>query len=123
MARDYTPTTKPFREALAELLRDNDYTTQTGNVNWHAFAAELDDIGYEALRKSLAGTRTVTPHIMEACARALRIKPEHFAEYRIWQAGRDFDVREVGYEQALANLERWSATAAAEKKARSRRAR
>jgi hypothetical protein len=120
MGRFDTPTTKPFKDALAELLRENDFTTQTGNVNWHAFSRELDGIGYEALRKALAGGRNVTPHIMETVARALRIKPEYFVEYRAHLAAHDFDVKEVGFDQVLANLERWSATAATAKKRRRR---
>jgi len=117
------PATKPFKDALAELLRENDYTTQTGNVNWHAFARELaPEIHYESLRKALAGTRTVTPHIMEECARVLRIKPEHFVEYRAYRVAEDFDVKKVGFEQVLANLETWSReTAASKPKRRSRR--
>ncbi len=118
MARHDAPNTKPFNEALAELLREHDYTTQTGNVNWHAFAAELDGLHYETLRKVLTGQRSVTPHVMEECARVLRIKPDHFAEYRILDAQRQFDVREVGFEQALANLQQYAHDAQAARKRR-----
>ena len=101
-------TDRPFGQALADLLREADFTTSSGNVNWHAFARELDGFSYEALRLVIAGKRTVTPALMEECARALKVKPEHFAEYRIYLARRQFDVREVGFEQALANLEQWA---------------
>jgi len=104
------PTRKPFGQALAELLRESDYTTNTGNVNWRAFARELDGIHYETLRKAVAGERTATPHIIEEVARALRIRPDYFVEYRLWQVQRLFDVREVGFERALENFERWAQT-------------
>ncbi len=97
-------TNKPFGAALADLLREHDYTTQTGNVNWNAFASVLE-IDYETLRKAVAGIRPPTPYVLEDVARALAIKPEHFAEYRMHQAARRFDPREVGFEQALKNVE------------------
>jgi hypothetical protein len=126
MARFDTPTTKPFTEALAELLREHDFTTQTGNVNWHAFARELEGIHYETLRKVLAGQRTVTPHVMEEVSRALRIKPSYFVEWRAIEAARDFDVGSIGFDQVLANLDTWAKQQAAKnagaKKAGRRRA-
>lgn len=100
--------TRPFAEALGELLRENDYTTQTGNVNWHGFARELEDVHYETLRKALTGERGVSQHMMEECARVLRVKPEYFVEWRIAEAARAFDVREVGFDAALENLETWA---------------
>lgn len=102
------PTDKPFGAALADLLREADYTTSSGNVNWHAFSRELNDVHYETLRKVVSGERTATPGVIEEVARALRVKPEHFAEYRLALARRQFDVREVGFDQALSNLEKWA---------------
>jgi hypothetical protein len=109
----FDSTTKPFNQALAELLREHDYVTQTGNVNWHSFAAELNDLHYETLRKVLTGQRSVTRHVMEECARVLRIKPDYFVEWRLIDAARDFDVNELGFEQVLANLDQWSKVQAA----------
>lgn len=116
------PTTKPFKQALAELLREHDYTTQTGNVNWHAFARDLEGVHYETLRKALADKRNVTKRIMEECARVLRVKPEHFVEYRALEVAELFDVRTVGFDAVLANLDAWAQSAAANKKPRRRRA-
>src|SRR5690348_14087183 len=116
MGRFDTPTDKPFRDALADLLREHDFTTQTGNVNWHAFADTVDDVHYETLRKVLAGERTLTPNVIEQCAKALRIDPGYFVEYRAMEIARNFDVREVGFETVLDNLERWAADVAAKKK-------
>lgn len=102
------PTDKPFGTALAELLREADFTTSSGNVNWHAFSREVDGFSYEYMRKIVAGERPPSPQFMEECARALRVMPEHFAEYRLAMARRQFDAREVGFDQALANLEQWA---------------
>jgi hypothetical protein len=107
-------TSKPFGVALAELLRESDFTTSTGNPNWNAFARQLDGFHYETLRKAIAGERTVTVPLMEEVARALSIKPDYFAEYRIEQARRLFDVREVGFESALAEFDRWAQDRAAD---------
>lgn len=104
-----TPTNKPFHEALAELLREHDFTTQTGNVNWHAFSRELDGVHYETLRKVLAGQRSVTPHVMEEVARVLRIRPDYFVEWRAIEAAKAFDVNELGFDEVLDNLDKWSA--------------
>lgn len=118
MALAIHPTDKPFGKAMRDLIADTEWVTQTGNPNWHAFAEQLDGVHYETLRKALAGDRTVTPHIMEEVARALRIKPQHFAEYRLYMAAKSFDVREVGFERAMANFETWAATAAKTKRKR-----
>ena len=47
--------------------------------------------------------------LMEDVASSLKVSPDTFAEYALLQAQRMFDPREVGTEQALANLEAWSA--------------
>jgi plasmid maintenance system antidote protein VapI len=111
MAQAFEPTRLRFGDALADLLRENDYTTSTGNPNWHAFARELDGIHYETLRKAVNGQRGVTPELIEEVARALRIRPQHFVEYRLHEARQVFDPREVGFDQALANVEAWAKAA------------
>lgn len=129
--RKGTPTTdKPFRDAMSELLRESDYVTQTGNVNWHAFSRDMETtskngefVSYEALRKVLAGKRNVTAHVIEECARVLRVPPTYFVEYRAMEAARAFDVREVGFDAVLDNLERWTAEQAAKRETSSRRRR
>lgn len=100
-------TAKPFSLALRELVVENDYTTQTGKPNWAAFAAELEGFHYESIRRVAAGRRYPSPRLIEECARVLRVRPEHFVEYRIHLARRDFDPRAVGFEQARENVERW----------------
>jgi hypothetical protein len=103
-------TTRAFGEALRDLLVEQDYATRSGNPNWRAFAAELEDIHYETLRKAVTGERAPSPRLLEECARVLRIKPGYFAEYRLYEARRNFDPREVGFERALQNLMIWANT-------------
>lgn len=103
------PTDLRFADALLELLRDSDeYTTAIGTPNLAAFARDLNEVSYETLRRILARERDVTPAILEDVARALRIDPSYFAEYRLWVVQREFDVREVGFERALENLRSWA---------------
>lgn len=106
--RDCGMDTRPFPLALRELVIENDYVTQSGRPNWAALAAEVDGFQYETLRQAATGRRRPTPRLIEECARVLRVRPEHFLEYRISIAQRDFDPHVVGEEQALKNLALWS---------------
>jgi hypothetical protein len=101
-------TTKPFPLALRELLVDNDMVTQTGKQNWAALASELEGVHYETLRQAATGRRPPTPRLMEECARALRVRPEYFLEYRIHMARRELDPSAVGLERVLRNLATWA---------------
>lgn len=117
-------TTKPFPLALRELLLENDVVTQTGKPNWAALASELDGLHYETLRQAATGRRRPTPRLMEECARALRVRPEFFLEYRIHVAQRELDPSAVGLERVLQNLAMWAevrGTAAGTSSARSDR--
>jgi hypothetical protein len=107
-----TETTESFPIALRELVLEHDYTTGTGNPNWSAFSAELDEVHYETLRRAVAGERPPSPLLMEECARVLRVRPEYFLEYRVYLAKRDFDPREVGVDRALQNLQTWASVRA-----------
>lgn len=100
-------TTTPFPVVLRELVIDNDYVTRAGKPNWAAFASELEGFHYETLRRAATGRRPPSPELIEECARALRLRPEHFLEYRVHLAQRDFDPAAVGLERALANLALW----------------
>ncbi len=101
-------TTKPFPLALRELMIDNDYVTQGGKPNWAALASELEGLHYETLRQAATGRRRPTPHLIEECARVLKIRPEYFFEYRVYLAQREFDPASVGHERALENLALWA---------------
>jgi hypothetical protein len=65
-------------------------------------------VHYETLRKAVAGDRPPTAGLMEACAKLLGIEPDVFAEYQLHLVQREFDVGEVGWDSALANLRRWA---------------
>jgi len=100
-------TAKPFPLALRELLIESDYVTQTGKPNWAAFSSELEGFHYETLRQAATGRRPPSPPLIEDCARALKVRPEHFVEYRIYRAQRAFEPSAVGHERALENLALW----------------
>lgn len=100
-----------FGTVLRDELIAREVTTGMGNPNWSAFSQLLESVHYETLRKAVTGERPPSPKVMEEAAAALGEKPEDlFVEYRIWQAQRMFDPREVGVKVALDNLDRWAAT-------------
>ncbi len=99
-----------FQQVLRRELEARGITNRLGSPNWIAFAELLDGYQYETLRKALVGDRQPTPALMEAAAKALDLKPDIFLEYRVWEAKRQFDPREVGMAEALKNLEAWSKT-------------
>ena len=74
-------THKPFKEAIAELLRE-----QQGNplrVNLFAFARTVEGWSYNTLHKMIEGERTLTKAAIEAMAEALDVSPDYFVEYRM----------------------------------------
>jgi hypothetical protein len=99
---------RPFGVVVRDLLIERGYTTGMGNPNWSGFALD-SGVGYESLRKAVTGERAPGAKLMEDVASSLKVSPDTFAEYALLQAQRMFDPREVGTEQALANLEAWSA--------------
>lgn len=105
-------TTKPFGDALRELVLESDYATQTGVANWTAFAAHLHGLHYETLRRAVSGERRPSVRLLEACARVLSLRPEYFLEYRLHKAQRDFDPDAVGVKRARENLEAWTRASA-----------
>jgi transcriptional regulator with XRE-family HTH domain len=98
----------PFGVRLRDLLQERGITTGMGNANFKAFAELLPTIHYETLRKQVSGERPVGIETMREAADALNVPPETFDEFALWEAQKDFDPREVGVDQALANLEAWS---------------
>jgi hypothetical protein len=100
-------TTQPFAVALRELLFEHDYTSASGSPKWSMLAAQLEGVHYQTLLRAAAQKRPPTPKLMEECARVFRIRPEYFAEYRVYLAQRDFDPRVVGLDTALQNASNW----------------
>ena len=77
-------TTKPFAEALGELLRQENGDPR-GRINLSEFFRRVEGWEYETLRKQVAGERTLQPEAVEAMAAALHVTPEYFQEYRSHQ--------------------------------------
>lgn len=99
---------KTFGQVVRDLLIERGMITPIGNPNWSEFARDLEGVHYETLRKAVTGDRRPLPDLMRACAALLEIDPKVFPEYRLWEAQREFDPREVGSEAAMENLRRWA---------------
>ncbi|HEX7254954.1 MAG TPA: hypothetical protein VF236_03425 [Gaiellaceae bacterium] len=97
--------TRPFGAKLRDLLIENGITTRMGNPDWAGFCQLLRDVHYETLRKAVVGERHPAPKLIEAVTDALDLPPETFAEYRLWEARRQLDPQEVGFEQAVRSLD------------------
>ena len=98
---------RSFGQVLRDELIDRGYTTSIGHADWPGFAAQLDGIRYESLRKAVTGERVPSLKIMEACAAALGLEPTIFWECQLARARRSFDIQAVGADAAFANLRRW----------------
>ena len=102
---------EPFGPALRDLLIAKNLTTPIGNLDWVGFAELLRGVSYETLRKAITNERPVSEKIVEAVSQALTVEPATFVEYRLLRAQREFDWREVGFNQAVMNLRRWEGAA------------
>ncbi len=94
------------------LLERDAYRTATGNVNWATFAQDLPNVGYETLRKSVAGERLPSRALVERVAQAVDVEPSYFLEWRLAEARAAFDPAAQGgglegLERAARNLEVW----------------
>jgi hypothetical protein len=98
---------RSFGAIVRDLLIERGFTTGIGNPNWSGFAQQLGDVSYESLRKAVTQERDPGVKIMEEVARGLGVSPDIFWEYRLAQAQRAFDPREVGMEAAYRNLLLW----------------
>lgn len=97
---------RPFAETLQRIVQERGVTNRVGNVVWRQFADDLPTIHYETLRKMLSGERLLDLESLEEIAKAAEVDPAAFVEYRVLRARQLFDVREVGLDQAVANLRR-----------------
>lgn len=99
------PSEQHFGQRLHRLLLEREeFRTRTGNINWRTVAQALDGVHYETLRKAVSGERLPSVALVEQCAELAGVSPDEFAEYRLAQAQLAFDVREVGWDQAMENL-------------------
>jgi transcriptional regulator with XRE-family HTH domain len=97
-----TKSTKPFGEALRELMGPRALT-------YRQLADEtrkLDGRGMTHAHINMLANGHDRPSMraMELIAQACGVDPEYFAEYRLAAAMRELDPAEVGLEQALENL-------------------
>lgn len=102
---------RSFGAIVRDLLIERDFVTGMGNPNWSGFAAQLEGVNYESLRKAVTGERHPAPKIMEAVASSLGVDPSIFWEYQLYEAQKQFDPKIVGDEAALANLQAWQEAA------------
>ena len=100
---------KPFGRLLAELVIESGYVRKNHSPNWVEFAKRVEGVGYETLRKALSGERPPSTALMERVARVLNVEPSMFIEYRLTQALRELDPREVGWTRATQALTSWEA--------------
>ena len=98
---------RSFGQVVRDLLIERGYTSAIGNPDWPRFARELDGIGYETLRKAVTGERPPSTKVMESVAARLDVEPTIFWEYELARAKQAFDVRQVGDDEAFANLQKW----------------
>jgi hypothetical protein len=97
----------PFGVTLRNLLQERpEFVTPNRNINWAAVAEALPDVSYETLRKAVAGERQPTLSLMERAAALANIQPNHFVEYRLAEAQRQFNSSEVGWDAAMESLAR-----------------
>jgi hypothetical protein len=100
--------TRPFGRALHDLLADREeFLTGTGNVNWRLVSSAIPGMHYETLRKAIAGERLPSAGLIEQVAELAKVEPGYFVEYELARVQREFDVREVGFDQARENLRLW----------------
>ncbi len=76
--------TRPFPEALGELLRVQQ-GDPLGSISMRAFFAHIPNYSYDALRKMVRGQLALQPQAIEAMARVLGVEPDYFLEYRAWK--------------------------------------
>lgn len=94
-------TAEPFNVVLARLLEERGLTPHG------LFTRVREQTGWGSstgFSKMVAGELVPAPEGIRLVAAALDVEPELFAEYRLGVAREALDWREVGLEQALANL-------------------
>lgn len=92
---------KPFAETVRELLAEHEMSQRelirkTRKRGWGSPGT---------ISFLLRDEQAPTVRAMEAIARALEVRPEFFAEYRLAMARQGLDPTTVGFKKALRNLE------------------
>jgi transcriptional regulator with XRE-family HTH domain len=93
---------KPFGNALRELMNDHGLTYRELAQR----TRQLDGKGmtHAHINMLANGHDRPSTRAMELVAEACGVEPDYFAEYRLALAMRELDPDEVGFEQALENL-------------------
>jgi transcriptional regulator with XRE-family HTH domain len=93
---------KPFGDALRELMNDQGLTYRELAQR----TRQLDGKGmtHAHINMLANGHDRPSTRAMELIAEACGVEPDYFAEYRLTLAMRELDPDEVGFEQALENL-------------------
>jgi transcriptional regulator with XRE-family HTH domain len=98
-------TNKPFPVALAELLDERDWSARHLSRQMREAGKGL---AHPTIAMLLRGDLEPSLNAMTLIAKALRIRPEHFAEYRLERARDRLNWRKVGVPAALRELARYS---------------
>jgi transcriptional regulator with XRE-family HTH domain len=92
---------EPFHIALQRLLTDREMSQR---ALARATEKECDWGSSVVISRLMRAELPPSERAMESIATALRIPPEHFAEYRLAMARARLDPQRVGFERALRAL-------------------
>lgn len=104
---------RPFRETVRHMLDLEDISLREMIRRGDRHADEPRTMG--AIQPIMKGRAEPSIGVMEFVAAALRVDPETFAEYRMWQARRLFDPSDDemgGFDAAIKNLQALEAISA-----------
>ena len=93
---------KPFGDALRELMGKRGLTYR--ELAQRTRALDGRGMTHAHINMLANGHDRPSTRAMELIARACGVAPDYFAEYRLVTAMRELDPDEVGFEQALENL-------------------
>ena len=97
-------TDQEFGQVLANLLVTTGFARKNYSPDWMRFTATIPGVSYESLRKAVTGERDVSEDLMRRVAQALKVEPTVFIEYRLSQARRELDPKQVGWTRAAEAL-------------------
>jgi len=94
---------EPFHARVKRLASEQGLSVS--KVGYLAYDPDIKGTNPDTFKSVMAGRRRVTIPLIEAVAGALGVPANVFPEYRLAQARRRLDEREVGLEEAVAMLE------------------
>jgi transcriptional regulator with XRE-family HTH domain len=93
---------KPFGDALRELMAKRELTYR--ELSQRTRALDGRGMTHAHINMLANGHDRPSTRAMELIAKVCGVDPSYFAEYRLVSAMRELDPDEVGFEQALENL-------------------